>query len=217
MFRFSILALTLLSFNAFAQNWEINKDHSEVIFKVPYLGVSEISGRFSKFSGLLTVNEENKIQDILVKIDVASIETGNKMRDGHLKGSEFFRSRDFPHIIFKSTSVKEIKPSEYEAIGELTVKDVTKPFTINFTASETVKDTWGYDNKFIKFSSKINRQDFNIKWNKTLDNDKYLVGDEVSFGGVFQTQPIRLKTPSSKYMIPDNKHMRDREKEQRKK
>jgi polyisoprenoid-binding protein YceI len=224
MTSFFAQAALLLSFSistlAMAQEtkWETNKDHSEIHFKVPYLNVSEVSGRFTKFSGLVQFDEKIKTpQQISVKIETASIETGNKMRDGHLKGSDFLQSKQFPTITFISSSIKLIKDNHFSASGELTIKDVTKSAVIDFQLTDSVKDTWGYDNKFVKFKSVVSRKNYNINWNKTLDDQKYLVGDEVTFWGTFQIQPLRGKTPSSKHMIPDTQYIRSREELLRKK
>lgn len=208
-----LIALSVSSF-AFAQDtkWETNKDHSEIHFQVPYLNVSEVSGRFTKFSGMMVFDEKKAPKEVTVKIETASIETGNKMRDGHLKGSDFLKSKQFPYIQFVSSSVTALKDNEFKATGELTIKDVTKTASIIFQLTDSVKDTWGYDNKFVKFKSVVSRKEYNINWNKTLDNEKYLVGDEVSFWGTFQIQPLHGKTPTSKHMIPDTNYIRGREK-----
>lgn len=215
----SILLVLLLfvSLTAKASDWTVNKDHSEVFFQVPYLTVSNLTGRFNEFQGEVVMTDALEITGVGVKIEAASIDTGNKLRDGHLKGSDFFQSQEYPHIIFKSQKVILLKPNLYKAIGELTLKNITKPFSIEFTTTKSVKDTWGYENIFVKFTSKLNRKDFKMNWNKTLDDQKYLVGDEISFWGTFQIQPKLAKTPNSKHMIPDTEYIRGREEENRKK
>jgi polyisoprenoid-binding protein YceI len=210
-----IFTFALLSFQitAFASTWVINKDHSEMMFQVPYLTVSELTGRFNSFEGsALYTDDLKKIQEVSLRIQTSSIDTGNKLRDGHLKGADFFESQTYPEMIFNSTSVSMVRPGVYKAQGNLTIKKVTKPVTMEFTTTETVKDTWGYENKFVKFRSVMSRKDFNINWNKTLDDQKYLVGDVVTFWGVFQIQPKEAKTPQSKHMIPDTEYIREREK-----
>jgi polyisoprenoid-binding protein YceI len=199
--------LVLVSSVAFADPWTINKDHSEVFFTVPYMTVSDLTGRFNEFSGEVDLAGKT----LEVKIETASIDTGNKMRDGHLKGSDFFQSPQYPQIIFKSKNVQSIGANKYKAAGEMTVKNITKPFTIEFTSTASVKDTWGYENRFVKFKSKMNRREFNINWNKSLDGEKYLVGDEITFYGTFQIQPLKGKTPNSKHMIPDTKYIREQD------
>lgn len=176
------------------------------------MGVSEISGRFNQFKGELHFNANSSVIELLeVKIETASIDSGNTMRDGHLRGSDFFQSAQFPFITFKSKSISQLKPGHYKAIGKMTVRGVIRTATILFSMTEALKDTWGYENKFVKFESKISRDDYQLKWNKTLGDQKFLVGNEVSFMGIFQLQPMSHVTPTSKHMIPDTSYIRNRE------
>lgn len=210
------LFLLFLSLNAFAGTWVSNKDHSEVMFQVPYMTVSELSGRFGDYEARVDFDEKTlEPKNIQVTIESASIDTGNKMRDGHLKGADFFESREYPQMIFIGKSVTKVAANSFKVLGTLKIKNVSKEVTVEFTTTAAVKDTWGYQNRFIKYKSKINRKDFNIKWNKTLDEQKYLVGDEITFWGVFQMQPIDGKTPPSKHMIPDTEYIREREQKTR--
>ncbi|MBA2403983.1 MAG: YceI family protein [Bdellovibrionales bacterium] len=123
-----------------AAEWRINRDHSEVLFQVPYLSLSEVSGRFKDLSGSVEFNENNHPKTIMVKLDTASVDTGNSLRDGHLRANDFFQSKQYPHIIFKSQSVKELRPGFFQARGDLTIKSIIRPFTIDFSISETVKE-----------------------------------------------------------------------------
>lgn len=207
-----ILLSLLVSLPTFAAEWKINKDHSEVLFKVPYLNVSEITGRFTDYSGTLDFDEKSReITKVNIEISSSTIDTGHKMRDNHLKASDFLESKEYPNIVFKAEKATKLKKDEYRVDGTLTIKKVSRPFTINFSLTDSVKDTWGYENKFVKYSSKLSRKDFGITWNKTLDADKFLVGDEITFWGVFQIQPSSSLTPSSKHMIPDTEYIRERE------
>jgi len=207
----------LFSFQTYAANWKINKDHSEILFQVPYLGVSELTGRFTDYNGEAQLNEAtSKIDSLKIEISSASINTGHKMRDNHLQASDFLESRQYPNMSFTSSKIIKKNATEYRAEGILTIKKTSRPFTINFTVTDSVKDTWGYENKFVKYKASLNRKDFNINWNKTLDADKFLVGDEITFWGVFQIQPEKSLTPTSKHMIPDTSYIRERENENRK-
>lgn len=202
---------------ASAADWQINKDHSEILFKVPYLGVSELTGRFQEYSGSVSMNDKTEPVSVSLKINSASIDTGHKMRDNHLKANDFLGSKEHSFILFNSRTIQKTGPKLYKAIGDLTIKGIKKPFSIEFSTTDSVKDTWGYTNQFVKYKSSLNRKDFKIVWNKTLEGDKYLVGDVVEFWGVFQIQPQSSSTPSSKHMIPDTQYIREREKIMRKK
>lgn len=210
----SFLFLLLLPFMAHALKWVTNRDHSEIMFQIPYMGVSEISGRFNEFNGEIIVSDKTKSpESLIVQITSSSIDTGNKMRDNHLRSNDFFQTEQHPYITFKSSDIKSVNPNAFKATGELSIKGTKKIATIEFTSTESLKDTWGYDNKFVKFKSNLNRKDFNIVWNKTLDGQQFLVGDTITYWGTFQIQPSRSKTPNSKHMIPDTEYIRQRDKE----
>lgn len=210
----SFLLLLLLPLAVFASKWVSNRDHSEVMFQIPYMGVSELTGRFNEFNGEIILSDKNgNPESLVVQIVSASIDTGNKMRDNHLRGNDFFQSEKHPFITFKSNDIKIVKPNAFKATGELSIKGIKKVTTIEFTSTDSLKDTWGYENKFVKFKSTLNRKDFNIVWNKTLDGQQFLVGDTITYWGTFQIQPSRSKTPNSKHMIPDTEYIRERDRE----
>ncbi len=207
-----IVLTALFPLFSFSSTWETNKDHSVIMFQVPYMGLSEVNGRFNEFSGRVDLSENNQSIDwVEVKIMASSIDTGNKMRDGHLRGNDFFQVEEHPVIEFKSQKVSALSKGHYRARGELSIKGYKKILNIDFSISELTKDTWNFDNRFIKFKSSLNRKDFNIVWNKTLDHQEFLLGDVIDFSGVFQIQQVANKTPSSKHMIPDTKYIRSRE------
>jgi polyisoprenoid-binding protein YceI len=203
--------LLLLTSNSFAKKWTINEDHSEIFFSIPYLKVSEVTGRFHQFLGFIEFDGLNKPKNLSVVVKVESIETGNKMRDGHLKGNDFFQKIRFPEILFQSERIKELKHNTYIAIGRLTIKKISRPLQIEFTLSDPINDTWSFKSRFAKFKASIKRSEFDINWNKTISRNEYLLGDEIKFWGTFQIQPLNEKTPDNKHMIPDTAYIRDRE------
>lgn len=211
-----LFSFFLYSISSWSAVWHVNKDHSEVQFQVTYMNVSDLTGRFNDYQGSMDLSEKGEPLSMQVEIVSKSIDTGNKMRDGHLRDNDFLQSDYFPQITFKSESVRKIKPSYYRVKGPLTIKGKTKitEFDVNF--SNRVKDTWGYENTFVKFTSLINRKDFNIVWNKTLDGQQFLVSDEIVVKGTFQMQPVTAKTPNSKHMIPDTDAIRERDLQRRK-
>lgn len=220
LFRYNPLMLKVLlsvfiiafSFLGYASPWVTNKDHSEVLFQIPYMGVSELTGRFNEFTGEVKFKDRSAtIERLNVRISAASIDTGNKMRDGHLKGSDFFQSQQHPSITFQSSKISRLVKNSYRAQGVLSIKGIEKNHTIDFSMTESLKDTWGYENKFVKFKSTVNRNDFKITWNKTLDGKQFLVGDTITFWGTFQVQPASGTTPNSKHMIPDTDYIRQRD------
>jgi polyisoprenoid-binding protein YceI len=205
------LILILFSSNTFAQKWIINEDHSELFFSVQYLKISEVTGRFQQFTGNLKFDDLNGPKDLMIAIQVGSIETGNKLRDGHLKGNDFLQKSRYPEIIFESSNLRKIINKNYVAHGILTIRGVSKPLTIEFSLSDPVLDTWNYVSRFAKFKAFIRRSDFDISWNKTLTKNQYLLGDDINFWGTFQIQPMNEKTPDNKHLIPDTSYIRERE------
>lgn len=216
--KYLTLPLFFLSVHSvFAAPWVSNLDHSEIHFKVPYMKVSEVSGRFDDFNAEIERDEKGEFTGpVTVRIDVNSIDTGNKMRDGHLKSFDFFNAQQHPEILFEGQKVFKQSANSYKAVGDLTIKGIKRTASVIFTTTESTKDTWGHDSIFVKFSATVNRKDYNINWNKTLDGQEFLVGDEVAYNGTFQMQPKRDKTPNSKHMIPDNPFIRKRDEERQK-
>lgn len=182
------------------------------MFQVDYMNVSEINGRFNEFTGTAQLDDKSRPSQVEVKIRATSIDTGNRLRDSHLRDQDFLQADHHPEIIFKSNRISNLSGDKFRAEGPLTIKGITKPAVFDFAVSSPVKDTWGYENRFVKFNSKIQRKNYNIVWNKTLDGQQFLVGDEIRISGAFQLQPQGKKTPNSKHMIPDTDHIRERDK-----
>src|ERR1700760_4067311 len=112
--------------------WVLDPMHSEVQFKVKHLVISTVSGFFKSFEGSLTTdNDDFTDANIEFSLDVNSIDTNQEHRDTHLKSAEFFDAEQFPHITFKSTSFTKKDDEEYELKGDLTIKGVTKPVSLN--------------------------------------------------------------------------------------
>jgi len=208
----NILFLILISFtsNLFGKEWVINNDHSEVSFEVSYMGISEVRGLFSEFYGGLDIHDKS-LSNLVVNIKASSLFTGNKMRDGHLRGNDFLKIKEHPLISFQGQNVQMSLPGVFTAIGALTLRNKTRPLRVQFTLTEPKKDTWGLQSRFVKFKTSINRKDFNITWNKTLDKKEFLLGDEIKISGTLQLQPSGGETPSTKHMIPDTPYIRLRE------
>lgn len=174
------LPALLLVAPAFAMDtYKIDAVHSEVGFKVRHL-ISRTSGRFTKFEGAIQLDEKNiQNSSVSVSIDVASITTDNAKRDGHLKSADFFDAEKFPTITFKSTSVKEISKGQLQVTGDFTMHGVTKTITLPITSLGGMASPFKDFRAGFEGSLKINRQDFGVKWNKTLDAGGTMLSDDV--------------------------------------
>ena len=178
----SLFTLVVLFSSATAQvSWKVDKAHTEVQFKVKHLVIATVTGSFKKFSGSLEAESENDFNGAKVEfnIDVNSIDTNQKDRDAHLKSPDFFSAEEFPTIDFKG-ELKKVDESTYKLTGPLTIRGTSKIVHLDVEYGGTIKDPWGNTKAGFSATAKINRQDFNVKWNKSLDAGGVLVGDEVT-------------------------------------
>ena len=178
-FRLLLPAL-LLVVPAFATDtYKIDAVHSEMGFRVRHF-VSRVSGRFTKFEGTIQLDEKNiQNSNVFVSIDVASINTDNANRDAHLRSADFFDAEKFPTITFKSTSVKEVSKGQLQVTGDFTMHGVTKRITLPITSLGGMASPFKDFRAGFEGSLKINRQDFGVKWNKTLDAGGTMLSDDV--------------------------------------
>lgn len=204
------LLLILGPLNLKAEVLRTNPDHSEILFEIPYLKLSEVTGRFRKFTGELELTEGRPTK-VVIAIDADSIDTGNTLRDNHLKGYDFFNSKTHPSNRFDSEKIITLN-NKFRAHGKLLFLGGLKPLDIDFSLSEEVIDTWGKMSRFVKFDVSLNRNELGLKWNKTLPGDEFLLGDAIRVWGSFQLQPKGKLTHSTKHMIPDTLYAREREK-----
>jgi polyisoprenoid-binding protein YceI len=156
--------------------------HSSFQFKIRHLTVSNVKGDFSKFQGIAIIDDQNITQlKVEVAIDAASVNTGHAQRDEHLRGSDFFDVTKYPTITFVSKKVIKTDTNRFKVIGDLTLRGVTREITVDVEGpTPEVKDPWGNFRRGATGSTKINRRDFGITWNKVLDTGGLVVGDEVN-------------------------------------
>lgn len=165
---------------AVANKWAIDLAHSEINFKVKHLMISTVTGKFTEFTA--TVESENEdFQDAYITFEAqtASVTTRNEHRDEHLKSADFFDVEQHPTMVFASTSFKQIKGSDYELTGNLTIRGVTHPITLAVEYNGTHKDPWGSIKAGFEMSGKINRTDFGLKWNAITEAGGLTVSEEV--------------------------------------
>lgn len=151
----------------------IDKAHTSVGFNITHMVISRVRGGFEEFDGTLTV-EDGELKAVNATIQVASINTANSRRDGHLKSDDFFDAETFPVITFESTSVEEGR-----VVGNLTIKGVTREVVLETEFSGPGTDPWGNVRFGLNGSTTINRTDFGLTWNQALETGGVLVGEEV--------------------------------------
>jgi polyisoprenoid-binding protein YceI len=176
-------ALMLATGIASAQTeWKVDASHSSVKFAVNHMVVSEVEGSFKKFDAVIKSEKEDFTNaQIEFLIDVNSIDTDNEMRDGHLKADDFFNAAKFPQIKFKAKSLKKISGNKYKLIGDMTIRDVTKPVELDVIYGGTIKDPYGNFRAGFKVTGAINRFDYGLKWNQMLEAGGAVVDEEVRF------------------------------------
>ena len=179
-------ALASVSVAAMASEWNIDASHSNVAFTVRHL-VSKVSGGFNDFSGKINFDEK-KPEDtkISVTVKTASVNTANAKRDEHLRAADFFDAEKFPTLTFVSTKVTPTGAKTYKLEGNQTIHGVTKPAVYNVEYLGAAKDPGGQLRAGFTATSKINRKDYGLAWNKVVESTP-LVGDEVDITLQFET------------------------------
>jgi polyisoprenoid-binding protein YceI len=166
--------------------WKIDELHSDVQFKIKHLVISTVTGSFTKFSAEAeTEGDDFAGGKINFSADVNSISTGNEQRDGHLKSPDFFDTANHPTLDFISTKVEKANDS-YNVHGNLTMRGVTKPVTLNVEFGGTAKDPYGNFKAGFEVSGKINRSEFGLTWGAVTEAGGVMLGDEVKIAANVQ-------------------------------
>jgi polyisoprenoid-binding protein YceI len=180
----SLIAVLLLSLplSAFASTWVLDNDHSTAQFKVRHLMISNVKGTFEKISGTLNLDDKDITKSkVDVTIETASLNTNIKKRDDHLRSPDFFDVAKFPAMTFTSTKVEKNGADGLKVTGNLTIKGVTKPVVLTVEGlTPEVKDPWGNARRGASATAAVNRKDFGVNWNKTMDNGGMVVAEEVA-------------------------------------
>lgn len=166
--------------------WNIDPAHTVAEFKVKHMMISNVKGQFTKVTGSLTLDEADLSKSsVEATIEIGSIATGDAGRDGHLQSAEFFDAATYPTMTFKSTSVKA-----GAVTGDLTIKGVTKPVTIDFESTGTATDPYGNLRAGFEGRTVINRKDWGVSFNAPLEAGGVLVSDKVTLE--FDISAIRV-------------------------
>ena len=159
--------------------WTLDPTHSEVTFTVRHLAISKVRGSFKKFDATVVTAENPADSTFTASIDVASIDTNNADRDGHLRTGDFFLVEEFPTIEFVSTGLSH-DGEDFILTGDLTMRGVTKPVTIKGEFGGIITDPYGQTKAGATGTLKINRTDFGVNWNAALETGGFMLGDEVT-------------------------------------
>jgi polyisoprenoid-binding protein YceI len=141
--------------------------------------IAKTRGRFREFSGTIMIAEDPCESSVEAVIEAASIDTGDATRDGHLRSADFLDVEHYPQITFKSTSVRPTRGDHWEVHGDLTIRKITRPVTLDTEFCGSVQDPWGNLRSAFLASTEINREDFDVTWNQVLESGGFLVGKGV--------------------------------------
>jgi polyisoprenoid-binding protein YceI len=162
-----------------AGTWALDATHSSVGFTVRHMMVSKVRGRFTDYTADIVTAEDPLRSTVNATIQMASIDTGDEGRDGHLRTNDFFDIEEFPTMTFTSTGITGSGP-DYELAGDLTIKGVTKPVTFDLEFGGVGKDPWGNTRAGFTLTGTINRKDFGMAYNAVLETGGIMVGEKVS-------------------------------------
>lgn len=167
---------TLLATGAlYAGTYNVDTSHSNIGFKVKHLMISNVTGKFDKFSGSFEYDEKtNSLKSLVGNVEVVSINTENEKRDGHLKSADFFNAEKHPKLTFTLDKIKGDT-----AYGKLSMRGVTKNIELDLENNGSIKDPWGNTRVGLELNGKINRKDFGLNWNKALEAGGVVVGETV--------------------------------------
>lgn len=164
-----------------AARWEIDTAHSAIEFAIRHLMISTIKGRFNQFSGFIAFAGADALPAAVeVEIDAASIDTGQKQRDIHLRSGDFFDVETYPAILFVSRQIDVLSDDHFRIVGDLRLHGVTQPVTLEAIFQGMGTDPWGHQRAGFTSTTRINRRDFGLTWNRPLGDSGVMVGDTVS-------------------------------------
>jgi len=171
-----LLVSFLTSFGVFAQTWKLDKDHSNVNFEIDHLLISEVSGSFQSFDASI-VSYKDDLSDAIFSFsaDISGVTTGNAKRDKHIKEEDFFDEAKFPKLTFKSVSFTKTEGNNYKLVGDITIKGVTKPITLDVVMKGPIDNPMNKKKALgIKATGKLDRSEFGVGGSSTA-----IVGGEV--------------------------------------
>ncbi|WHT40433.1 YceI family protein [Myroides odoratus] len=162
--------------------WNIDKTHSSIGFKIKHMMFTNVRGNFADYEATINLLNDNLEESTLhFETQVASIDTNNADRDNHLKSADFFDAEQYPTITFTSTKIEKKGEAHYVVEGTLTMHGVSKPVKLNAEYSGIIQDPWGNSKIALALNGKVNRKDWDLNWNTTLETGGLLVSEEVNF------------------------------------
>jgi len=161
--------------------WKIDPAHTSVRFTARHMMVTTVHGEFKKFDGTIEFDDKQPAKTTVdITIDAASVDTHEPQRDGHLRSPDFFNAEVYPTLTFKSTSVEVVDDTHAKLHGNLTIREATRPLTLDVEYYGTGKTPYGKTVAGFSAQAKINRKDWDLTWNVALETGGWLVSDQVA-------------------------------------
>ncbi|MFE2375140.1 YceI family protein [Streptomyces sp. NPDC059398] len=165
---------------ALSGDYSIDPAHSSIGFTVRHAMVTNVRGSFTEHEGTLHLDGSDPAKSTAaIDIRIESIDTGMADRDGHLRSGDFFDAEQFPHMTFRSTRAEQLGGDAYRIVGDLTIKDVTKPLSIDLEFHGAATDVYGNQRVGFEGSTEILRSDWGLTWNAALETGGVMVSDKV--------------------------------------
>jgi polyisoprenoid-binding protein YceI len=162
------------------QEYELDPNHTTLGFAGKHMMVTTVRGRFNEFRGNVSVEDDDPTTAVVsATIQVASLDTGQTQRDQHLRSGDFFDVERYPEMTFAGTGVESRGGNRYRLQGALTIKDQTRPISLDVEVEERFTDPFGNERVGVTASGKLNRKDWGLTWNQVLEAGRLLVGDEI--------------------------------------
>lgn len=161
--------------------WNIDPSHADVQFSAKHMMVTTVRGKFGSVSGTLTLDEENPTASGgTITVEAASVNSGFEARDNHLKSADFFDVERYPTITFVARRIETVGGSDYKVTGDLTIKDVTKPVTLDVEFLGMYQGFGPARRSGFHARTRILREDWGLTWNMALESGAWLVGKEIT-------------------------------------
>jgi len=159
--------------------WKLDPSHTIVEFSAKHLMITTVKGRFTDVEGTIQADDSDfRKSSVEATLSAASIDTRTEQRDNHLRSADFLHAENFPTIKFRSTRIEGDR-GEFKLTGDLTIKDVTRPITLDVSFEGQTKDPWGGERVGFSAKGKLDRRDFGLTWNQLLETGGAVVGNEI--------------------------------------
>lgn len=162
-------------------SWKLDPAHTEITFSVRHMMVSNVRGRFERFTAHVDADEAKpELSRITVQIEADSINTREPQRDAHLRSADFLDTANFPHLTFQSTRVEPLSDHHGKMYGTLTIRGESRPVVLDVDYNGQYQNPWGMAVAGFSATAKISRKEWGLTWNVALEAGGWLVGDEIT-------------------------------------